>query len=169
MPTFIDKGTVPGYEHAAVHADTLVTATLVDSDVDVAAPLVVYIKPAPAGDQIHVYGTISADAACTMILYRNPSVTDEGTAFSHMRHNFTSKKTTVEQIFYAPVVVDNGSKVLEVAFGVDAAQPQARAGGGNSNEEEMVFGDDDSALIIITPAANDAQVNASFTYYEVNR
>jgi hypothetical protein len=167
-----DTGVLVGieYAHDAVHRDIFVIASEYVADLDIASPRVYYLK-APTGYEMHSVLKVKSSSPCRVELYEDPTISDPGTAISHMRSNRKSSIADNARLssYHSPTVTENGTKIYDnYTGGSEGGFLSPGIGGETRPGEELVLPASKSYRLVVTATANDTIMSFLNEYYEVS-
>jgi len=152
------------YAHVAVHDDSLVLASSYDEDVDDTQAWYII---APEGLELHLVVGVSCSEESTVSIYRNPTITDAGTAVTHFRPNLHSTKAATNTVFIAPTIeVDGEGTLLWTGF-ISAGRGGGAIGGETRNGQEIILPSGESLYVLVTVVTANEKVSLIAEYYEV--
>lgn len=156
------------FAHCAVHDDTFVTVTEYVADLDIATPRIYHIKPL-TGYVLHPVFVIQSSSPCRVQIYEDATITDDGTALTHMRNNRKGDIADNARLttYHTPTASDNGTLIYDSYTGGSVNNPNNRVGGASRNGQELNLHGDYNYIIVITATANDTLMSFSNEYYEV--
>jgi hypothetical protein len=153
-------------EHLKIHEGDHYTACNYDADVDAAK--IWRITSPDTSVRIHLKGRISSSLNGVVQLYKNPTLTGNGTSFNSYNNNGNSSNTTSVTFGYDATASNNGTLVYTQVIGTDGTNPNGSSGGFIEQGEEFILSQNEDYLLIYTPQSENQRVSVCFEYYEIH-
>lgn len=111
------------------------------------------------------YG-VGADGSCDYGVYKNPTVSADGTIFGNVNRNMVTVKESTAKTYYTPTTTNNGTVIVPRING--GSSGPAKGGSVGSDAKLLVIPPNTSMLIIATNKASNAErINIAVDWIEV--
>jgi len=155
--------------HHEIHEGNYYSATVIDTDVDTAAPKYVRITAPNTAARIHFTGMVYATAAGLVEFYENPTLNAAGTAVTIFNNDRNSIKTATATVFYDTTTQapnNDGTRIDAGRVG-GAARPNFRIGGETARRNEWILKQAEDYILKFTPDADNTEFITVLSWYEV--
>jgi hypothetical protein len=161
--------------HAHIHAGLHFTMSDYDASVNIASPKLWYIRvPAESSSspegcdelEYHTLFGVSASAGAIIEVFKEATVTADGTEVEFVNNKDSSDRDTLMEGFVGPTVSDNGTRVLVGVIG-SGGNPNQQASGAARADNERILEAGASYIVRVTVLVDATLVALAVSMYEV--
>lgn len=155
--------------HHEIHEERTFTVAVVDTDVDIIGPKYVRITTPNDATRIHFQAIVSADKACIVEFYEDPTLLAAGAALTEYNNDRNSGTATVATTFEDTTTqAPNNDGTLLFAFRVGGTGVgQTSISGEGATREEWILKQDEDYIIKVTSDDDDTTVVVVMFWYEI--
>lgn len=154
------------FSHHEIHEGNMYTTSVLDLDVDIAAPKYVMIRAPNTATRIHAIFAVSSSGAALAQLFENPTVTLDGAPLVELNNERNSPNVAEAATFEDPTIAADGTQLFAERLG-GAGTGQRTLSGSVYTREEWVLLQAEDYIVKITVDADNTEVTLSIVWYEV--
>ena len=154
-------------DHHRIHEGHRFTVVDFDSSVAVETPKYWHIK-APNLPLIHFIYSVYSARSGTVQIFRNPTLSNDGTPLNIDNNNQNNLRTSTLLAFKDPTVTDDGTLIGGQIIGSDGDAPNNKGADGGDKERvnERILKRNSSYIIKFTAVLNNTRVSIRMEHYE---